>query len=677
MPSRSANNHRYVPDAFRNYDLTPSTSVVNKQSKYTPQVGDTEQLKLTAQGLSRLAKGITDANYVIQKQANEHMVEVVAATEEKNRKDWAKVSKHIDGMAKFNPYNKEAYKSLRAKANMEQGIYQLAQLESTSSDLTFDEFEKQRNSIIEQTVQNMNNEGLKAKHTAGYLTKLQDESFRLKDKFVTQRAEKDYKIFQNQTVSSVSKDIATLTYLNPNGFIAGWNEAIKNLEDIGNSVGMETSKQVELFYKSVNQYLIDNVDDIDTEDFMIALTQTSINGKPLSDFDPNYAENMKQLLVKAKRTKFDMDRLDLEIEKHNLEKASLTANAEIFKFMTEGNKSDAEIENKAMEIIEAGGMEAVGFTFLHKIVGDKATLLALRTTQTSPEIYEELQRKYITGTLSQNDILIALDNKQLSAKDATLLFNTMESKAKETYAEEFKAIKELYLDTNATYDLGTKNKTAITKAVFDITSNSELSKADKAQALIRIKGVAEHMQTQQEIINSKDPTKLLTAEYMKTQKVHNQSIQEAQRYLAKLGLLRNQMGNKDTNIKVTSSMQEGRRVTLADGTTQIADHKGTDITTGLGRTIYTPKTGRVVASGYEKSMGNYVLFECAGGGYIKLMHLQSLNLPAAGTHLLEGTPLALVGNSGNVTTKNTGILHVECFDKRMRLVDPKQFIKGK
>lgn len=124
-------------------------------------------------------------------------------------------------------------------------------------------------------------------------------------------------------------------------------------------------------------------------------------------------------------------------------------------------------------------------------------------------------------------------------------------------------------------------------------------------------------------------------------------------------------------------MQASRTVTGTNGKTVTREHKGTDVSTYTGRAIYAPKTGEVIASGYEKSMGNYVLFKCENGGYIKLMHLQAANLPKAGTHFIEGSRLAHVGNTGFVNTKDSGVLHIECFDKRMRLVDPKQFIKGK
>jgi murein DD-endopeptidase MepM/ murein hydrolase activator NlpD len=670
------NTNRVTPDAVRDYNLNPAASVVDKQGKYTPQLGDAASLKNTADSLSKLAKGINDVRYVAERQANDNAIAAVAKTEEKNRSDWAEVSKNIKGMAKFNPYNEEAYKSLRAKANMEEGIYELAKLEAYGTDLDYGEFEAQRQQIINQTVQNMNGEGLKAKHTAGYLTKLQNQSFALKDKYITKKAEKDYQIFQNQIVSSTSKDIATLTYLNPNGFIEGWNEAVKNLEDVANGVGIDNTKKTELLYKTINQYLTDNVDDIDAEDFMVAISQTKIGGKPLSDFDPNYATSMKQLLIKAKSAKYEMDSLDLKVEKLRLEKASMAANTEMFNFMADPNKSDAEILNKANELIEAGGMEAIGMDYLKQIVNDKQTLFNLRTTQTKPEVYENLTQKFITKELTQEDIVNAVENKELGAKDASYLFNALNSDAQETYSEQFKAIKELYMDTNSTIDLGEQNKAMISKSVMDTISNPNLTKAQKAQALIKIKGVAEHMNREQEIIKNKSPMKLLTAAYMDTQKSQTQDIKEAQRYLAQMGLFKNQINKTDSNIRVTSAMQQEREVTLSDGTTVKRRHNGTDVATYQGRQIYAPMTGKVVASGYEKSMGNYILFDCEGKGYIKLMHLQSAELPKANTYILKGKPLAYVGNTGAVSSKDGGVLHVECFDRRMRLVNPKQFIKG-
>ena len=680
------NNNRVTPSVVQNYNIEPAARVVDKQSKYTPQLGDAAKLKHTAQGLADLAKGVADTNSVLMMKANENAIEATAKTEEKNRNDWAEVSKNINGMAKFNPYNKEAYKGLRAKAKMEEGIYELAKLEAYGDDLTYEEFEAQRQQIINQTVQNMGAEGLKAKHTSGYLTKLQNQSFALKDKYITKKAEQDYQVLQNQMVSSTSKDIATLTYLNPNGYIEGWNEAVKNLTDVANGVGMDNTKQAELFYKTVNQYLVDNVDDIDAEEFMVALGQTKINGTPLSDYDPNYATTMKQMLIKAKGAKYELDKTDLAIEKLRLERATLAANSEIFAFMADPTKTQAEKKQKAIEIIEANGMEAIGFDFLNKIANDNKTLLELETTQTNPQTYEALMRKHITGELSQTDILEAIDNKQLGVREASSLFNAMKSDDKREVKELQTYLTKRYLADNPEVELGIdtesgkSNKEIISKAVYDAVSDQTISKAEQQRRLAAIQKVAKHMEETHNKNTSSDPSKLLTSAYMSTQKnrIKVQDMQETQRALAKMGMLKNQANWNDSNIKVSSVMQKDRTVTLSDGTTVNRPHYGTDISTYTGRQIYTPYTGKVVASGHNASMGNYILFERADGkGFIKLMHLQAAELPRAGTTLLKGKPMAHVGNTGAVEDGAGGVLHIECFDNRMRLVDPVQFITGK
>ena len=55
---------------------------------------------------------------------------------------------------------------------------------------------KQEN--IEEVINNMNAEGLKAKHTAGYLVRLQNTSEQLKRQYVSKNAEYNYNIVQNK-----------------------------------------------------------------------------------------------------------------------------------------------------------------------------------------------------------------------------------------------------------------------------------------------------------------------------------------------------------------------------------------------------------------------------------------------------------------------------------------------
>jgi murein DD-endopeptidase MepM/ murein hydrolase activator NlpD len=391
---------------------------------------------------------------------------------------------------------------------------------------------------------------------------------------------------------------------------------------------------------------------------------------------------MKQLLMKAKNAKYEVDSMDLKLEKLRLEKASLNAYAEIYSTMADPNKTLAEKKQKAMEIIEANDMEAVGFDFLHKVANDEKTLLTLETAQTDPRVYEKLIQSYIAGELSQDEVLAASKAGQLGANDAYNLFKSLRTDDRKDCTTKLTYLNKRYLADNPDVDLGVdeegnSNQDKIRKAVFEITTDDNLTPAEKNRRLEDTARVAQYMEEQQELVHSADPMKLLTLQYMKTQKVESQSIADAQRSLAKMGMFQNQLGFNDTNIKVTSAMQKDREVTLSDGTRQTANHTGTDVATYSGRVVYAPRTGTVIASGYEKSMGNYVLFKCADGGYVKLMHLQTADLPKAGTFRSKGTPIGRVGNTGNVTTKDTGVLHVECFNKRMKLVNPEEFLKGK
>ena len=386
--ARRDTNSRFTPDTVQNYQITPSASAVDKQLKYTPQLEESAQLKATAQGLSKLAKGITDVNYVLEKQANDNALEAYAKTEEKNKADWAEVSRNIDGMAKYNPYNKEAYKKIRAKANMEQGLVELAKLEARANDLTYEQFEIEKQTIQDKMVNNMSAEGLKPKHSADYIGKFHDTSEVLRRNFVEKKAEKEYQITQNTMVTNTARNFATY-----DNNLEGWNNAVGELTNMANGLGMDDTKQYELLTKSINQYLIDNIDDIDAEEFILKVGQTKINGKSLSEFDPSYTDNMKQLLVKAKRTKLESDSIDLEIKNTKNKSALLRANVKLLEFMTTGKRTDTEILNKAYELIESEGLEEVGFSFLHSVVGNKQTLLALQTTTTDPDTHNDLITK--------------------------------------------------------------------------------------------------------------------------------------------------------------------------------------------------------------------------------------------------------------------------------------------
>ena len=643
--------NRITPEAVRNYNLDPAAQVVDKQSKYNPQLSDAARLKATADSLSKLAKGIVDVNYVMEKQANDNAIEAAAKTEEKNRGEWASVSKNLTGMAKFNPYNKEAYRKLRAKANMEDGLLRLAELEATCTSMNPSEFETQRDAIQADMITSMQSEGLKAKHTAEYLIHFKSTANNLTNAYYNKNAAFNEQQTHNQMVASTAKDLATMTAINEKGFLVGWNDAVKGLTDMANGLGIRNEKQYELFQKSVNQYLVDNIDEVDAEAFTIALGQTKINGKDLSSFDPDYATSMRQLLIKAKRAKYESDSIDLGIEKLRLEKAELAANAEMFNLLSNPNTTDAQILNKANELIEVYGMEAIGMDFLKGLVADKRNLYELRTTSTKPEVFENLMYKQISGDLTQGDILAAISRKQLSPQDASVLFNSLKSEERRDYNEEIKAIDSRYLADKAEVDLGRDSdgksyKDHFRKALYEIQSNPNLSKFEKQEHILKTKKIMEHLEEQQVFYRSNNPMKLIDEGYLQKTKVNDISSVNMHRSLAKIGVFNKGLA-QPKNYKITEDKA---------------------IKTYAGRKVLMPKSGKVVATGEKDHLGKFVLLGFNDGSFATFKQLQG-DLPMVGTQINEGATVAQVGVNG--------ALYADWWTKDMQRVNPQEFLKGK
>ena len=77
-------------------------------------------------------------------------------------------------------------------------------------------------------------------------------------------------------------------------------------------------------------------------------------------------------------------------------------------------------------------------------------------------------------------------------------------------------------------------------------------------------------------------------------------------------------------------------------------HTGVDITGTKSRDIYAIQDGKVVASSYQHSMGNYLRIEHAGGYESVYMHLKS-KLVKIGDEVEKGEKIAIMGCTGSCT----------------------------
>jgi murein DD-endopeptidase MepM/ murein hydrolase activator NlpD len=98
-------------------------------------------------------------------------------------------------------------------------------------------------------------------------------------------------------------------------------------------------------------------------------------------------------------------------------------------------------------------------------------------------------------------------------------------------------------------------------------------------------------------------------------------------------------------------------------------HDGLDLPAPAGTAILAARSGRVVASGWQRGYGNTVVLD-HGEGVRTLYAHASILYVSSGDHVRRGDPIAAVGASGNATGNH---LHFE-LSWAGRPVDPRRLL---
>lgn len=77
-------------------------------------------------------------------------------------------------------------------------------------------------------------------------------------------------------------------------------------------------------------------------------------------------------------------------------------------------------------------------------------------------------------------------------------------------------------------------------------------------------------------------------------------------------------------------------------------HKGIDLSAPTGTPITAPTQGKAVEVYFHATGGRTLIFDCADGIQLRMCHLEKVNI-VVGQLVSEGTPIALVGNTGRST----------------------------
>lgn len=680
MPSRSANNHRYVPDAVRDYNLNPSASVVDKQSKYTPQLEEAAKLKQTAESLSRLAKGLNDANYVWQKQANENAIVALAEQKgEENKKAWADVSHNLKGMAKFNPYNEDAYNALVAGdigKKYINSLYADPELKYRSPEEVYNMVSNLQTDMLAE----FHTTGLNKKYYANPLINFKNNS----DKVIQQHAIAHAEVKMQRTDNQISTTYSN--YLLEGGQ-EGFSVVLDNVVQEGNALGRTTEGNASNVLNTVQKAIATDPSKYSSAFVLAQLKTYKINGKTLNELVPNLDGQVLKLVREAKQADLQDRKLDYETKQFDMQLKREEIATNFIEQLTSGERFTAqEMQDWAISMTDQYSLDGVNsIKLFHDLSTGQKTFMDLKKIESDPEVVLKLQQGIFTGETTSLDLAEAIGEGTLGTDDAQKLGDQLFSFNTKKQTQEIKRIDEHIKRTTEEY---TKHDDKTGRRAILRSSEAKQFLLNKMQEL---RGQYEQKQIDYEEFNHQLAKYKSAAKEVERRRTSGQVTGMAAGYeslratptisdtqwekvdtyrstlaIRRMGLVRNSLGKNSNTVEIESEPQKYRPSTGARHTGY--DLKGKDIQ--MGKAVFSPLKGTVVGvlKGDNGGMGNMVLVRCKNGKLIKYMHLQNAGLPTLGAEIDTETPIGYIGNTGNVENKNVGCLHFECYDENQQWI---------
>ena len=687
MPSRSANNHRYVPEAVQNYNLNPAASVVDKQSRYNPQVGDAAKLKQTAQGLADLAKGITAVNIQLARMAADHTPEAYAKTEDENKAKFAEVSRKVEGFAKFNPYNREVYNTLRADTLVGNAQLKYKQLAVNCENLTPEAFDAQVYGIQTELLNNLKAEGIKAKNSANALSGFQNTQAQLKEVYVSKREALKLQATNNQIARTYGNYI---THQGQAGFTTNLHEVIRE----GNELGRTNESIADLILNTVKTAVVNDPSQFSSAFILGELKTLNVNGKTLSEIAPDLDITVMKLMREIKQADLNDRKLSYESEQFDMQMKRNEIATEWIDLLRSGQElNPREQQQWAIEMSEKYGLDGINSMQLFKNIADgRQTFSELKNIPSDPETILELQAGIFTGETTNLSLFEAMEEGNLSPQDAAKLGEQIHNFEAKKAAKEIKKVDDHIKRTTEEYLKG-DSKAGTRPVLRSSTAKQELvTRMNNLRAEYE-EGKITYEQFNDKLAATKSAIKEVERQNREGQKVgilagydslratpeisqeQWEQVDKAKSTLAirRMGIIRNSVNRKSNTVYIDSAPTAYRQSTGRRHTGY--DLGGKDVI--KGKAVYSPRKGTVVGvlKGDNGGMGNMVLVKCDNGKLIKYMHLQNAGLPSLGTEIDTETPIGYVGNTGAVENKQVGSLHIECYDKNMQWITAWEFMQ--
>lgn len=675
------NNNRITPEAQNGLNLQPAAAPVNQEIKYKFDTSRAEKTKALADGLAKLGKGLVDIDPVLERMADQN-AQKAQLEADKNRDDWNAVSQNIKGMAIFNPYNKDAHERLKSE-NICKATLLEAQGKPDFEKLSPEDASKYLQDAKNRTIEALQKSGIAPKNYSRALLNFDDKMKLIDDTYQVKHQAYQYKLMNNSYQHCMATE-----------FSVALNQSANKPEDLKLTIdafinkmttenGIPNEQQAINIISSIQNSIASDPSMISSAELLTTLKGLKINGTDIAELVPDYETKMKQIVKTAQRADYEDRALALSNLKLIEETNAFNA---IQKFGEKFQQTDMSYESARKlwaEISSECGLKSSAMTFMGTTLESANKWAAFNVKHSNPVVVEELGIKAFTGDLTQEDLLTATNNGDLSFKDAMSLLDA-KRKSDNEGATELKnlaySLNKSVLQTDGAFyrDFSLDERTEIKTTIASVTKDAAagvITKNEAYQILQKYNKRVTELQKKNAQARNKwqkitDGNYRNAASKSYYQKYGVANKEETTKALREIGLVATKYGG--TSQTITANDTVGTIRAGKDGVIGTADdynHVGTDIDgVRIGQLILAPTKLTYIGGGYEESMGNYAVFQDKNGNLMLNMHLlEPMNL-RAGTVFKKGEKIGAVGSSGR--SASNGCLHTEFWDNQNRLIDP-------
>lgn len=673
------NNNRVNPNEVKDTTLKPQAAPIDKLVKYQPDLTEVNKSKANAEALVKFGQGLMDYDVLLQKQATESALIAYEKTEAiNNKKEWARVSKNVQGMAKFNPYIKDSYRGLVA-----QDIYRMSVLKINSNPNLHKMSEEEFNKFIQDTKAEMfeafKESNIDPRNYANFIENFSKDCYNTSQAYTVKNSEYNYKNSLIRHGSDLGFNLGANTFqtADESEKLVAITDTInqKINECLENGIPKDDIAK-EVLGVGLQSYIVENSDTINSKTLETAINAITIDGTPLREIIPNYSYEVHQMIRKAKRADYEDRRADYEDEQLTLKINTDNASRDFFSwFKNNQNATPSEIQQAALGLINQYGIDENGASFLHTVLGTKNIMTELKEVSSDSSVLSELGRKAALGTLTGEDVENALINRQINWKDGLHFIDRInrEAKAEVKQFDDSASDFDKKMKKDGIYGKPLRNSKEYTDLINtrnQITMDLDSGKITAEQArkkIYELDRIANSI-SQMKQSKNKNESLLLNANYIKSQSYPTYSFGTASDAFKNLGYIKGGFGQKIKG-NITSGINPNRTINGKN-----SPHRGYD----LGALEGTPVTNcnqqaQVVAAGYQEQMGNYVILKYANGTYARFLHLKNGTSYLQGRQIAPNQRIAYVGNTGHSTGSH---LHVDFWNKNMELINVETFAKG-